>query len=222
VFAGCERALERLAADDPVEVLVAVPGAGIRRVRQARCHGGYADAVGTEGDRERAHDPEQRALAGDVREHGRVRRGPDGVGGDEHDAAELPLRHARGERLYQPQRRLDVDGLHAAPGRRVEVADGRPVERRGAMDEHVASAVALEHGGRGGAGRGFGRQVAVDVAVAVEDDGAVPGALQRLGDRRPDGPSAAGDDGDPSRHAQELLSWAADGGRADSKAAENR
>ena len=74
----------------------------------------------------------------------------------------------------------------------------------------------------GGAGRGFRRQVAVDVPIAVEDYGAVSGALQRLGDRGSDGPRTAGDDGDPSRHAQELLCWAADGGRADSKAAENR
>jgi hypothetical protein len=135
-------------------------------------------------------DPDQRRLARHVRQEIRDRRTPYGVRGDEDDPAEPALDHPRGQLLAQPQRRLDVDRLHPAPGVGVELGQAGAVERGGGVDQHVARAQPagdLAHGP-------LVCQIDPELAGAIEDCHLVPGIAQRAHDRSPDPTCSSRDD----------------------------
>jgi hypothetical protein len=146
----------------------------------------------------RPGDPDQRGLAGDVREQVGRRRLPHRVRDHEHDPPEASLGHPRGECLGQPQRRLDVDRLDSAPAVEVEVSQRRAVERRRGVDEHVAASAPFEHVGCRAFHVVAAREIDRSIAGAVEHGDGVVGVVQGGGDRAADRAGAAGDDRDPT------------------------
>ena len=66
---------------------------------------------------------------------------PHRVRDDEHDPAEATVGHTGCERLSQPQRRLNVHRLDAAPRAGLKVGQRGPVEGGRGVDEHVAPTV---------------------------------------------------------------------------------
>ena len=132
--------------------------------------------------RQRARDPDQRRLARHVRRAGRGAGGSHTVSETTNTIRPKPRSAIPGdERLRQPQRRLDVDRLHAAPGRQRRARPARrgrtppPRARARRSDRGARSTWPRRPRPRRASARSTG-----GLAVAVEDRDRVAGAAQRV------------------------------------------
>ena len=195
---GLSGAVDRLARPHLRERLGRRVGDRGRRRGQARRHAVDGDPVAPERAGQRAGDPDQRGLAGDVGEQVGRRRIPHRVRDDEHDPPEAALGHPGGERLGQPQRRLDVDRLDAAPRSRSRSDSGARSNAAAAWTSTSQRPCAFEHP----------RRRRLDVVAVGEIDRAdrrrgrarrrCGRLLEGGGDRAADRAGAAGDDRDPT------------------------
>jgi hypothetical protein len=111
------------------------------------------------------------------------------------------LSHARGERLREPERRLDVDRLDVAPAGQVELGEVRLVEGCGGMDQHVDPPMALEQARRGALNLALLGEVDGRLCVEVQDLDGVAAVAQVLRYSPADRSRAAGHRGYTLHHS---------------------